>query len=107
LKKGKQVPENYGQPTDGYARELLTILAEECCEVAVRVSKVLRFGLMEVQRGQELTNSQRLAREVGGVQEVVRRLIIYTGTLSEDEITEGMIHKADKLDKFMQTKLAL
>jgi hypothetical protein len=30
----------------------------------------------------------------------------HTGTLSEDEITEGMIQKADKLDKFMHTKLA-
>jgi hypothetical protein len=25
----------------------------------------------------------------------------HTGTLSEDEITEGMIQKADKLDKFI------
>ncbi len=109
MKKGDQVPENHispSQPSEKYARELLTILAEECCEVAVRVSKSLRFGLKDVQPGQELNNAQRLAREVGDVQEIVRRLIMYTGTLSEDEITEGMIHKADQLDKFMQTKLA-
>lgn len=43
---------------------LLTILAEECCEVAHRVSKALRFGLAEIQPGQALTNAQRIMAEV-------------------------------------------
>lgn len=39
---------------------LLSILAEECCEVGQRVSKALRFGLDEVQPGQDLSNAERI-----------------------------------------------
>lgn len=42
---------------------LLTILAEECAEVAQRVSKALRFGINDVQAGQELPNRERLRAE--------------------------------------------
>lgn len=43
---------------------LLDVLSEECNEVAVRASKAIRFGLEEIQPGQELTNAQRLALEL-------------------------------------------
>lgn len=43
---------------------LLTILSEECQEVAQRVSKALRFGLDEIQPGQPLTNAERITEEV-------------------------------------------
>lgn len=43
---------------------LLTILAEECNEVAHRVSKILRFGMKDIQKDQELDNEQRLMMEV-------------------------------------------
>ncbi|VTT98915.1 Uncharacterized protein OS=Acidovorax sp. KKS102 GN=C380_18230 PE=4 SV=1 [Gemmataceae bacterium] len=43
---------------------LLTILAEESAEVAQRVSKALRFGLAEIEPGQEKTNAQRIMDEV-------------------------------------------
>lgn len=42
---------------------LLSILAEECAEVAQRCSKAARFGLAEVQPGQALTNMDRILRE--------------------------------------------
>jgi hypothetical protein len=42
---------------------LLTILAEECAEVAQRVSKALRFGIDEVEPGQKLTNAERIKIE--------------------------------------------
>jgi hypothetical protein len=42
---------------------LLTILAEECAEVAQRVSKALRFGLTEIQPGQDKTNAERIEQE--------------------------------------------
>lgn len=42
---------------------LLTCLAEECMEVAQRVTKALRFGLEEVQPGQDLTNAERICQE--------------------------------------------
>lgn len=43
---------------------LLTIVGEEAVEVAQRAAKALRFGLEEVQPGQDLTNLQRLMGEV-------------------------------------------
>jgi hypothetical protein len=42
---------------------LLTCLAEECAEVAQRASKAIRFGLTEVQPGQNGTNAERLVGE--------------------------------------------
>lgn len=44
---------------------LLTILAEECAEVAKRCSKALRFGLDEVQPGHDESNRVRISREFG------------------------------------------
>lgn len=43
---------------------LLTCLSEECAEVIQRVSKALRFGLYEIQPGQELDNEQRIELEL-------------------------------------------
>lgn len=42
---------------------LMTIAAEECAEVAQRISKALRFGLTEVQPGQTMTNAERIRQE--------------------------------------------
>lgn len=42
---------------------LLTTLGEECAEVIQRVSKALRFGLDEIQQGQDKTNAQRILIE--------------------------------------------
>jgi NTP pyrophosphatase (non-canonical NTP hydrolase) len=43
---------------------LLTCLAEECMEVAQRVTKALRFGLEEVQPGQPHNNAERITGEL-------------------------------------------
>lgn len=42
---------------------LLTLLVEECCETAQRATKALRFGLEEIQEGQNLTNAERIREE--------------------------------------------
>jgi len=53
---------------------LLDILAEECAEVAKRVSKALRFGLEEVQPGQALTNRQRIMAQVNDLYAALKML---------------------------------
>lgn len=53
---------------------LLDILAEECNEVAQRVSKALRFGLEEVQPGHTLTNRQRIMQEVNDLYAALKML---------------------------------
>jgi hypothetical protein len=42
---------------------LLTCLAEEHVEAAHRAHKAQRFGVREIQPGQDLTNAERLMRE--------------------------------------------
>lgn len=42
---------------------LLTILAEECNEIAQRCTKAIRFGIEEVQPGQLLNNGERIDYE--------------------------------------------
>lgn len=42
---------------------LLAQVAEEAVEIAQRATKALRFGLEEVQPGQELNNADRILRE--------------------------------------------
>lgn len=49
---------------------LLTVLAEECSEVAQRASKAIRFGIEEVQPGQPDDNRRRLERELSELMEV-------------------------------------
>lgn len=53
---------------------LLTILGEECAEVAARISKALRFGLGEIQPGQPLTNAERIEVELDDLAGVVELL---------------------------------
>lgn len=53
---------------------LLIILMEECDELSQRASKALRFGLTEVQEGQDLTNAQRIIYEFNDVVGVMELL---------------------------------
>lgn len=55
---------------------LLTILAEECAELAQRASKANRFGLEEVEDGQQLTNADRIILEYGDLFGVLSMLVI-------------------------------
>lgn len=94
-----------------HERELLIILMEECAEVTQRASKMLRFGIDEVQPGHRLTNAQRLAQEVGDLYEVVERLSELNDEKANprpelvpwDFIQEGRRSKRDQLDRFLQT----
>jgi hypothetical protein len=54
---------------------LLTILAEECNEVAQRVSKTLRFGPKEIQPGQEYSNASRVLTELADLEAIVELLV--------------------------------
>ena len=54
---------------------LLVLLMEECDETSQRASKAIRFGLDEVQEGQELNNAQRLVYEFNDVLAVMQVMI--------------------------------
>lgn len=75
---------------------LLVILMEECAEVAQRASKALRFGLFEVQPGQELTNRDRICQEFADLTAAMNML--------ENECGIGM--EFDRFDNLVNRKIA-
>ena|ERR1043165_3251980 len=79
---------------------LLISLIEEQAEVIQRLCKALRFGLYEVQPGQELTNRERIHREMADVVGVTD-LLRWRGVLMTGYDCEGFLAKA-KREKVMQ-----
>ena len=80
------------------SEHLLACLAEECAEVAQRVSKALRFGLSEVQPGQALNNAQRIQEELGDLISVAG-ILISEGVI--DEPIADYDGKRKKIERFM------
>ena len=56
-------------------KEILTILQEECAEVIVEVSKCFRFGPDQMMEGVDVTNIQRLQKELGDLQAMIELLV--------------------------------
>ena len=80
---------------------LLCILAEECAEVAQRASKALRFGLREVQEGQNLTNAERIVYEFSDLYSVI--LMMHQQNLLPRTIdVDAVKKKTDKLIEFLE-----
>jgi len=80
---------------------LLSCLAEECCEVGQRVSKALRFGLDEIQAGQDQTNAERIADELDDLI-AVARILQGEKALPEFMPTQiSILMKQAKIEKFM------
>lgn len=80
---------------------LILCLAEECAEVIQRCTKSSRFGLDEIQEGQDLTNAQRLAYEYNdltAVMEALREIVDIPDIGCKIQIRE----KKEKLLKYME-----
>ncbi len=80
---------------------LLTILAEECNEVAVRCSKAKRFGLAEIQPEQLLTNAQRIRQEVQDVFALLSMLHL-EGHIDASKDFNAIDEKKSKVEKFLE-----
>lgn len=78
---------------------LLLCLAEECAEVAQRVSKALRFGLDEVQEGQALSNRERITEELYdlvAVATICDREGLVLGVIPNDRAIQRKLAKIEK-----------
>jgi NTP pyrophosphatase (non-canonical NTP hydrolase) len=84
------------------SEHLLTCLAEECAEVAQRVSKALRFGLAEVQPGQPLNNAERIMEELDDLFSVAN-ILMEDAILHRANGLSGITiaAKRAKIEKFM------
>lgn len=74
---------------------LLWILAEECAEAMQRASKAARFGMDEVEPGQELPNHERLIYELNDIAAVAA--MIAPAWMNERLIEQ----KRDKVERFL------
>lgn len=83
------------------SEHLLSCLAEECAEVAQRVSKALRFGLTEVQPGQPLSNAERIAQELNDLIAVVE-LLEEAGLVPRTGTVLAIEQKKIKVRHFME-----
>ena len=81
-------------------KEVLTILQEECAEVIVDVSKCFRFGPDQIMEGQELTNLQRLEKELGDVQAMVELLQDLKVGVTKQGIFDAKMKKFEKLKQW-------
>lgn len=78
---------------------LLTILSEECAEVAQRVTKTLRFGKDEMEPKQDYTNEGRLIQELNDFVAAVE--MIFECPIV-DLINEQMVAaKKEKVERFL------
>lgn len=83
--------------------EILDCLIEECAEVIQRATKMKRFGVAEIQPGQDFSNLERLSQELGDLQAVVERAA-QTGLVDIGVIEDSVPAKHKKLDKFLQNE---
>lgn len=83
---------------------LLTIAAEECNEVAQRLTKILRFGVFETQPGKNMDNNYRFYQEFADLLSVVELLekesIIIRPT--EDAINKWKKYKKEQIEHFLK-----
>ena len=69
---------------------LMTIAMEECAEVAQRISNALRFGLSEIQPGQNETNLARIYHEFWHLRAVLGMMQVDAwGSTAESRHVEG------------------
>jgi NTP pyrophosphatase (non-canonical NTP hydrolase) len=78
---------------------LLSILGEECAEVAQRTSKAARFGMDEVQPGQALTNEERIWQELNDLVAVAAMIQDMRGKGGMS--MEAMRAKTIKVEKYL------
>lgn len=95
-----------GKPLTPYERELLTILVEECNEVAIAASKMIRFGRDDHPPDNATPNTQQLGLEIGDLEWMVT-LAALEGLVSERDISAGIARKREKLAYYMQTEKPL
>ena len=77
--------------------ENLEILAEECGEVIVAKSKVLRFGSQS--KWNSPTNQRLLGLEVGDLMAMIQ-ILMDNGFLRQSDVEDGIARKLEKLSKF-------
>ena len=78
-------------------REILIILQEECAEVIVEISKCFRFGPDQIMQGLDITNIQRLQKELGDTLAMIELLVDKDVGITNEGLLEAKKAKFKKL----------
>ena len=81
-------------------KEILTILQEECAEVIVEVSKCFRFGPDQMMEGMNVTNMERLQKEIGDLQAMIELLVDNKVGVTIQGLKEAKKSKFQKLKQW-------
>jgi NTP pyrophosphatase (non-canonical NTP hydrolase) len=85
---------------DETTREILIILQEECAEVIVEISKCFRFGPDQMMEGIDVTNIQRLQKELGDLQAMIELLVKQKVGVTTAGLNEAKRAKFEKLKQW-------
>lgn len=86
---------------------LLSMIAEECAEIAQRASKALRFGLEESEPGQDKNNALRIVLEYIDLQTVIEMLhscspVFRMSNIDTAKQLESLMQaKREKVEKYL------
>lgn len=89
-----------GRPLTPYEREIFGCVQEECAEIIVAISKLLRFGA-ENRPADGVPNTVVLAREIGDLHATLERAMA-TGLIDPDELDSALAKKHERLDFYLQ-----
>lgn len=92
-----------GRPVTDHEREILQIAAEEANEVAIAISKILRFGVANVNPTTGVSNIRELGLELGDFDQMVLCLD-KLGLIDWKAKQEGRDRKYQRLKKYLQTE---
>jgi hypothetical protein len=77
----------------------LIILMEECAEVIQVCSKILRFGIDDINHELQITNRTHLEVELGDVQAMIG-ILVENKTVSPMELAKNELKKLKKLENW-------
>lgn len=86
---------------------LLSCLAEECAEVAQRATKAQRFGMDEIQPGQDLSNRERLSQELSDLVAVVDMLGFAIHVIYNEDALDAKKRKVENCMRYAEGQGAL
>lgn len=86
-------------------KEILQILQEECAEVVVEISKIMRFGPDQCKPNSDTTNIIALERELGDLQAMVELLVKEKVGVTTSGISKSKKIKFEKLSRWSNIKI--
>ena len=86
-------------------REILTILQEECAEVIVEISKCFRFGPDQMMEGMDVTNIQRLEKELGDTLAMIELIMEQNVGVTHKGLQEAKKAKFEKLKQWSNLEI--